>query len=299
MTLDSAVTSENAHAYHQGCPFLGAEDDSETKFLFATPEGCCHRAQPPEAVIMAHQQIYCLTPQFVKCPVYIQERTKPLPTELRQPLEQEDSASRVGLFIGIVLVIGIGLIWSFLGGGLGFLGEQVAVISGEPTAVTILQPTATATLTATPTASHTPLPTALPTATSSPTPTASPLPTATRVTATATAVSSPTTAASTNTPVSEATPTTTPTPDITAQAIISASRVNIRSGPGIAYPVLEIVEEGDGFEVIGRLNDESWWQICCTTDGESAWVFGEAVLLEGNITSIPLAADIAPPPTDQ
>ena len=79
-------------------------------------------------------------------------------------------------------------------------------------------------------------------------------------------------------------------PEPAAQAIITADRLNVRSGPSVDYALLGTVEAGMSYEVIGRLNDQSWWLICCLADGSAGWVINDAVLIQGNTAFIPLAS---------
>ncbi|MBX2998056.1 MAG: SH3 domain-containing protein [Caldilineaceae bacterium] len=39
--------------------------------------------------------------------------------------------------------------------------------------------------------------------------------------------------------------------------------VNVRSGPGLNFPVVAGAQQGAIFEAIGRSEDEGWWRICC------------------------------------
>jgi uncharacterized protein YraI len=68
-------------------------------------------------------------------------------------------------------------------------------------------------------------------------------------------------------------------------ANVTASRLNVRSGPGLAYDPLATIDEGAQIELTGRLQDGSWWQICCV-NGETGWVYGEGL-------EIPAAAETA------
>ncbi len=75
------------------------------------------------------------------------------------------------------------------------------------------------------------------------------------------------------------------------QVRVLAERLNARTGPSQEYPALTLLNANDVLNVIGRLADNSWWQICCV-DGDVAWVFGEGVELWGIAEVVPI---IAPP----
>lgn len=137
----------------------------------------------------------------------------------------------------------------------------------------------TATPTVTPTATSTPTATASPTATATPTFTATPTPTPTV------------------TPTPTSTPTTTPTPTPTPpSAVVRALRLNVRSGPSLAAPTLEVVETGQTFTVVGRSADGQWWQVCCLADGRTGWVFTQWVTVSGATGQVPVVPEPAVTP---
>ncbi|MEJ5198537.1 MAG: SH3 domain-containing protein, partial [Anaerolineae bacterium] len=121
-----------------------------------------------------------------------------------------------------------------------------------------------------------------PTATHTVTPWPTPTPTAT-----ATATPSPT-ATATASPTASPTPTLTPTPAPSPIVRVAAGGVNVRSGAGLEYPILEVAEEGRVLTVIGRNATGGWWQVCCTQRGETGWVASLLVRLEGDILHVPV-----------
>ncbi len=134
-----------------------------------------------------------------------------------------------------------------------------------------------------------------PTATLAP-PTATLPPTATPVPPTATQTPEPTatpTVAPTATPEATATPTMTATPD-TPSLKVGADILNIRSGPGTAYSVVDRLSGGETQKITGKSEDGKWWQIA-TKDG-NGWVSGELVAVTGTIGDLPVVK-VAPPPT--
>ena len=54
-----------------------------------------------------------------------------------------------------------------------------------------------------------------------------------------------------------------------------------------------MVAAGAIFDVVGRLNDGTWWQVCCVED-DLAWVIAEGVTMWGLVDLVPVVA--APPP---
>ncbi len=132
-----------------------------------------------------------------------------------------------------------------------------------------------------------PPPTATPTATS--TPTLTPSPPLPSPTATPAQVS-----------VAQASATSTQTPTITPEPkprVVSENTINVRSGPGTAYPVVSSLDSGASAAILAKNQSESWWQIQLA-DGKLGWVYGSVVTVQGNTESIPVASDIQqPPPT--
>ena len=145
------------------------------------------------------------------------------------------------------------------------------------------------TLTPTPMAQLIPGPTAAPvpmaTATSTPTVTNTPLPTPVPV------PSTPTPLPPTLTPES---PTPTPAPVV----IVQGDKVNVRKGPGTAYPTLGQATKGASLEIVGKNVAGDWWQVCCIS-GQQVWIIGQLVQVQGDTSDVMVAASIPtlPPPT--
>lgn len=81
-------------------------------------------------------------------------------------------------------------------------------------------------------------------------------------------------------PVAEGVPARVTTPDL-----------NVRQGPGTAYPSVGTLPEGETITIIGRNADSSWWAI--SYQGGSAWVFAGLTAPQGDVSNVPLVA--APP----
>lgn len=80
-------------------------------------------------------------------------------------------------------------------------------------------------------------------------------------------------------------PATTPIPSVgqqsaTSTGTVSASRLNVRSGPGVNYRVLGQLRQGDEVEILDRVN--GWLKIVypAAQDGQ-AWVSGNFVRIDG------------------
>jgi hypothetical protein len=76
-----------------------------------------------------------------------------------------------------------------------------------------------------------------------------------------------------------ATPTSSPTPLITATstgvptpwASVPKGTINLRSGPGSAFPTIGELAQGARVRVTGRREDGAWLRVCCTADGREGW----------------------------
>lgn len=95
-------------------------------------------------------------------------------------------------------------------------------------------------------------------------------------------------------------PTTTPQP---AQPSLTAlNDLNIRSGPGTAYPVLGLLPAGQTAEISGLSQDGAWWQIRLPANGRG-WLSANYVTTQ-NVSNVPIVQALllaatptpAPPP---
>ena len=172
------------------------------------------------------------------------------------------NAGQRRILIGLAALITLCLLATCLGSIL-----AVRRTLNRPATMVMIVVTATPGPTFTATRTPAPPPTPLP----SPSPTATPAPTAT-ATATRTAV-----------PAS-------PTPAPSPVARIVEAQINLRSGPGLNYGVLEVVEQGRALTVVGRNATGGWWQVCCTQNGASGWVASALVQLEGTLLDVPVTA---------
>lgn len=68
-------------------------------------------------------------------------------------------------------------------------------------------------------------------------------------------------------------------------ATIAASSVNLRSGPGTGYSILNYGYLNDTFPV-GGINPEGNWVVIGTEDGNSAWIARSATFLDGTCSGL-------------
>ncbi len=85
----------------------------------------------------------------------------------------------------------------------------------------------------------------------------------------------------------------TATPDA-AIVKVNADIINVRSGPGTAYPVTGRLDGGATQKIVGKSEDGKWWQIA-TKEG-NGWVAGELVTTGGPMQGVAVVK-AAPPPT--
>ncbi len=76
--------------------------------------------------------------------------------------------------------------------------------------------------------------------------------------------------------------------------VVSGQIVNLRQGPGTNYAVVGQVAVGQYYDVTGKNEDGSWWEI--NFDGQKAWVIGQLVSANGDAGSIAVAAEIPEAP---
>jgi len=73
------------------------------------------------------------------------------------------------------------------------------------------------------------------------------------------------------------------------QAIVDTAALNVRSGPGTGFAVIDVVHSGDSLPVTGQNSSAGWYQVSLA-DGRTGWVSGALVSLSGDTSSIPVAA---------
>lgn len=84
---------------------------------------------------------------------------------------------------------------------------------------------------------------------------------------------------------------------ISKPQIQASTSLNVRSGPGTAYPVVGALSSGQPADIVAKNPEGDWWQITLPS-GTSGWVYGPLVQATGDTTSIAIATDIpAAPPT--
>ncbi len=70
---------------------------------------------------------------------------------------------------------------------------------------------------------------------------------------------------------------------------------NCRSGPGMDYPVLDILPQGASLAINGRNRAGGWWQVDDTRLNINCWLAKNVVEVSGDVESVP-EVQVAPPP---
>ncbi|HEX5415073.1 MAG TPA: CPBP family glutamic-type intramembrane protease [Chloroflexota bacterium] len=74
-------------------------------------------------------------------------------------------------------------------------------------------------------------------------------------------------------------------------AVVGATWLNVRRGPGTSYPVLVAIPLGRSYPIIGRDAARQWLEVCCPVGGQRpGWIYAEAVASSGNLSAVPIAA---------
>lgn len=89
----------------------------------------------------------------------------------------------------------------------------------------------------------------------------------------------------------------TPTSTPTTPMVSATTPMNVRGGPGTAYPVVGALDVNTQAQIVGKNNASDWWQVTLPS-GELGWVIASLVATNGDTSAVALAQNIPPlPPT--
>ena len=88
--------------------------------------------------------------------------------------------------------------------------------------------------------------------------------------------------------------TATPTENPIPRVVVNNPTLNIRQGPGTNYRSIGQANNGERYDVTGKNASGSWYQI--NFNGQTGWVSGQYVALEGDANAIQVATNIPAPP---
>ncbi len=75
------------------------------------------------------------------------------------------------------------------------------------------------------------------------------------------------------------------------QAVINVTSANIRSGPGTGFAVVGTAELGTSYPVVGRLADNSWFEI--TVLGQARWISASVVDISGTVAEVEIVETLS------
>ena len=78
----------------------------------------------------------------------------------------------------------------------------------------------------------------------------------------------------------------------TPYAVVRTGALNVRSGPGLAYPVLGQISTNNPLAITGRNTDSTWLRVCCIA-GKPGWVATGLITVQGSLAALPI---VIPPP---
>lgn len=92
----------------------------------------------------------------------------------------------------------------------------------------------------------------------------------------------------------------TSTPASSGPTLMALTVLNVRSGPGLDYPIIGQLAEGQSVQIIGKNPENSWWQISYPSgSGSPAWVTADIqYAMVYNTEGVPVA-QLPPVPTNQ
>lgn len=100
----------------------------------------------------------------------------------------------------------------------------------------------------------------------------------------------------TSTPSTTPTPSSTPTPTFPADAIVVAESLNLRTGPEVSHPVIDILTAGTAVAIRGRSHDDTWLAVR-SPDLQEGWLSARHVRLRRQLAAFPTQVTPTPPPT--
>jgi uncharacterized protein YraI len=102
-----------------------------------------------------------------------------------------------------------------------------------------------------------------------------------------------------NIPTPEISPTPPPLKAMGTVTVVNPDgKVNIRSGPGAAYPIVGKVNNGDPLKATGTTASGDWVQFQFSDNGQNttAWIYSSYTDYDANSSTLPLISDLPPTP---
>ena len=80
----------------------------------------------------------------------------------------------------------------------------------------------------------------------------------------------------------------------TPQLTVAEELVSVRRGPGVAFERIGMAERGESFEIVGKNDDGTWWQICCF-EGAAGWMINQYITISGVTNDVAVSNAELPP----
>ena len=83
---------------------------------------------------------------------------------------------------------------------------------------------------------------------------------------------------------------------VMAVVTLSSGRLNLRSGPGVAYPAVGKADAGSRWAVVGRTTVGDWVQLRSSSSSDIVWAATAYLQIDGNLETVPTITDLPLPP---
>lgn len=73
--------------------------------------------------------------------------------------------------------------------------------------------------------------------------------------------------------------------------------INVRSGPGLDYPIIDLLDPASSSAIVGKNAGGDWLEV--DLNGATGWVYASLVTTAGDLAAVTVAVDIPAPPTPE
>jgi len=87
----------------------------------------------------------------------------------------------------------------------------------------------------------------------------------------------------------------TPTAAAAGATLQTGTAINVRGGPGLDYPIVNLLQANVATAITGKNQAGDWWEIALPGGG-AGWVLGQLVTTAGDTQAVAVAANIPTPP---
>ena len=116
---------------NQFCPYLGLKFDPKSWVGYPSPINYCHRVKPLAVPKFNHQRSYCLTNNYIDCPIVYGGPGQRMPKTIRSQSKQANTLKkivRIEVLIGLLLVAIIlgAIFWQQIVAGISQIGQSAS-----------------------------------------------------------------------------------------------------------------------------------------------------------------------------